>query len=138
MRTVLETISKLAELMNSPDICYACDDDPMCDEEKCVLTDAIYHLIAYMNNENGRNGDVISRSNLMAEFRKFVRECDKNKLTPDWNDAVSLVGSMPSVDLTAKATRVATPELYRCAKCKNYVTKEFNYCPYCGRELEWE
>lgn len=43
--------------------------------------------------------DLISRRALMKEFSDFVRESNNSDFaqTPTWNDAVSLVGSMPSV-----------------------------------------
>lgn len=43
--------------------------------------------------------DLISRQALMKEFADFVRKSNNSDFaqTPTWNDAVSLVGSMPSV-----------------------------------------
>lgn len=42
--------------------------------------------------------DLISRQALMKEFADFVRRSNNSDFapTPTWNDAVSLVGSMPS------------------------------------------
>ena len=42
--------------------------------------------------------DLISRQALMKEFSDFVRASNSSDFaqTPTWNDAVSLVGSMPS------------------------------------------
>lgn len=42
--------------------------------------------------------DLISRQALMKEFSDFVRESNNSDFarTPTWNDAVSLVGSLPS------------------------------------------
>lgn len=44
--------------------------------------------------------DLISRQALMKEFSDFVRESNNSDFapTPTWNDAVSLVGSMPSAE----------------------------------------
>lgn len=44
------------------------------------------------------DGDTISRQALMKEFSDFVRASNNSDFarTPTWNDAVSLVGSMPS------------------------------------------
>lgn len=44
------------------------------------------------------NDDLISRQALMKEFSDFVRASNSSDFaqTPTWNDAVSLVGSMPS------------------------------------------
>lgn len=43
--------------------------------------------------------DLISRQAVMKEFSDFVRRSNNSDFapTPTWNDAVSLVGSMPSV-----------------------------------------
>ena len=42
--------------------------------------------------------DLISRKAMMKEFADFVRASNNSDFarTPTWNDAVSLVGSMPS------------------------------------------
>ena len=44
------------------------------------------------------DGDMISRKAVMKEFSNFVRRSNNSDFapTPTWNDAVSLVGSMPS------------------------------------------
>ena len=44
------------------------------------------------------DGDMISRQAVMKEFSDFVRKSNNSDFaqTPTWNDAVSLVGSMPS------------------------------------------
>ena len=54
--------------------------------------------------------DLISRQAIMKEFADFVRKSNNSDFaqTPTWNDAVSLVGSMPS----------AQPEIIRCKDCK--------------------
>lgn len=54
--------------------------------------------------------DLISRQATMKEFSNFVRRSNNSDFarTPTWNDAVSLVGSMPS----------AEPE--RCEDCGNF------------------
>ena len=46
--------------------------------------------------------DLISRQAVMKEFSDFVRASNNSDFaqTPTWNDAVSLVGSMPSVQST--------------------------------------
>ena len=56
--------------------------------------------------------DLISRQALMKEFSDFVRASNNSDFaqTPTWNDAVSLVGSMPSVQ--------PQPEIIRCKDCK--------------------
>ena len=42
--------------------------------------------------------DLISRQAIMKEFSEFVKRSNNSDFaqTPTWNDAVSLVGSMPS------------------------------------------
>ena len=44
--------------------------------------------------------DLISRQAIMKEFANFVRASNNSDFaqTPTWNDAVSLVGSMPSAE----------------------------------------
>ena len=44
------------------------------------------------------DGDLISRADAMAEFREWVKRANENGETPTWNDAVSLIGSLPSAD----------------------------------------
>lgn len=60
--------------------------------------------------------DLISRQALMKEFSDFVRESNNSDFaqTPTWNDAVSLVGSMPS----------AQQEIIRCKDCKHRIVNE--------------
>lgn len=67
--------------------------------------------------------DLISRQALMKEFSDFVRASNNSDFarTPTWNDAVSLVESMPS----------AQPERTDCTECEDY-DSERHYCPkYC-------
>ena len=45
MRTIDETIEELSALGKSPDICYACTDNALC--ESCVLADAMHYLQEY-------------------------------------------------------------------------------------------
>lgn len=46
--------------------------------------------------------DLISRQAVMKEFSDFVRRANNSDFakTPTWNDAVSLVGSLPSEEVT--------------------------------------
>lgn len=48
--------------------------------------------------------DLISRQAIMKEFADFVRKSNNSDFaqTPTWNDAVSLVGSMPSAQPEVK------------------------------------
>lgn len=54
--------------------------------------------------------DLISRQALMKEFSDFVRASNSSDFaqTPTWNDAVSLVGSMPSTQQQDIARDIAT------------------------------
>lgn len=42
--------------------------------------------------------DAINRADAMAEFREWVKRANENGETPTWNDAVSLIGSLPSAE----------------------------------------
>ena len=46
--------------------------------------------------------DLVSRQAVMKEFSDFVRRANNSDFakTPTWNDAVSLVGSLPSAEVT--------------------------------------
>lgn len=63
--------------------------------------------------------DLISRQALMKEFSDFVRESNNSDFapTPTWNDAVSLVGSMPSAERRARKKSIITEktDLVMCA-----------------------
>lgn len=54
--------------------------------------------------------DLISRQTLMKEFSDFVRASNNSDFvrTPTWNNAVSLVESIPP----------AQPEIIKCKDCK--------------------
>ena len=56
------------------------------------------------------DGDTISRRALMKEFQDFVRASNNSDFaqTPTWNDAVSLVGSMPSAQPETHDKRTET------------------------------
>ena len=80
--------------------------------------------------------DYISRQALMKEFSDFVRASNNSDFAqvPTWNDAVSLVGSMPSADVQ--------PE--KCEDCRNFnktmmlipQPKIIRYCPNCGARMD--
>lgn len=57
--------------------------------------------------------DLIDRQALMKEFTDFVRESNNSDFaqTPTWNDAVSLVGSMPSAQPTLYGYNIEHLEL---------------------------
>jgi hypothetical protein len=52
--------------------------------------------------------DTISRADAMAEFREWVKRANENGETPTWNDAVSLIGSLPSADAEPTVIRSKT------------------------------
>ena len=59
-----------------------------------IATEALEMAIRALEGD----GDMISRQAVMKEFSDFVRKSNNSDFaqTPTWNDAVSLVGSMPS------------------------------------------
>lgn len=69
--------------------------------------------------------DLIDRKKLMKDFATFICECDKHALSPNWNDAVNLVGSMPSVNT----------DIILCQDCKWWDQLEdghpYGYCRAC-------
>lgn len=68
--------------------------------------------------------DLISRQALMKEFADFVKRSNNSDFvpTPTWNDAVSLVGSMPSADAV---------EVVRCRECKYWEYDAIFYDGWC-------
>lgn len=56
------------------------------------------------------DGDMISRQAVMKEFSDFVRKSNNSDFAPipTWNDAVSLVGSMPSAQPETHEERTET------------------------------
>ena len=65
--------------------------------------------------------DLISRKAVMKEFSDFVRKSNNSDFakTPNWNDAVSLVGSMPS----------SQPDITKCGECRH--AKELGCALFC-------
>ena len=104
--------------------------------------------------------DLIDRRTLMKEFSDFVRASNNSDFaqTPTWNDAVSLVESMPSAQPERKTGRWIIKDnpgtgWYRitCSECGEDVTSTapcigfypnakvmWNYCPDCGARMEGE
>lgn len=54
------------------------------------------------------SGDLISRADAMTEFREWVKRANENGETPTWNDAVSLIGSLPSAEAIPTVIRAKT------------------------------
>ena len=94
--------------------------------------------------------DLISRQALMKEFANFVRDSNNSDFapTPTWNDAVSLVGSMPTAQPERKKGfwEWVDDMDYRCSVCHKYaygclgevLSGHYKYCPFCGCAMEGE
>lgn len=94
--------------------------------------------------------DLISRQALMKEFANFVRHSNNSDFapTPTWNDAVSLVASMPTAQTECKKGfwEWVDDMDYRCSVCHKYaygclgevLSGHYKYCPFCGCAMEGE
>lgn len=87
--------------------------------------------------------DLISRQALMKEFSDFVRASNSSDFaqTPTWNDAVSLVGSMPSAQPERKTGKWQDYEdhefIYHiCSICGYESVDQTKYCPNCGADMQ--
>lgn len=89
--------------------------------------------------------DLISRQALMKEFADFVKRSNNSDFapTPTWNDAVSLVESMPSAQPDGRWEIIHPGETgysagdFRCSVCGQpnrcyHLTK---YCCNCGARM---
>ena len=66
--------------------------------------------------------DLISRADAMAEFREWVKRANENGETPTWNDAVSLIGSLPSADAVhGEWVDVENEPYCECSVCGSYI-----------------
>lgn len=92
--------------------------------------------------------DLISRQALMKEFSDFVRASNSSDFaqTTTWNDAVSLVGSMPSAQPELKKGRWLPDNrpgggFWVCSECK-FPSEAFaanvlyKFCPNCGAKMQ--
>ena len=104
--------------------------------------------------------DLIDRDALMKEFQTFVRRSNNHDyaLVPTWNDAVSLVGSMPSAEPERKKGKwidydaedindypIEAWQSCRCTSCGKWHTTPYKYnfdqypfCPNCGADMRGE
>lgn len=96
---------------------------------------------------------LIDADALMKEFAEFVKDSNNSDFAnvPTWNDAVSLVGSAPTIEerKTGKWIRLDkdnkffVPHMLRCSECGNILDKngvnagrgDANYCPECGADM---
>lgn len=90
-----------------------------------------------MNGRGKQMDDLISRQALMKEFSDFVRASNSSDFaqTPTWNDAVSLVGSMPSTQQQDIARDIAT--IIENEKDMRVVLKQPRWIP-CSERLPEE
>jgi len=84
--------------------------------------------------------DLIERQALMKELSDFVRASNNSDFarTPTWNDAVSLVGSMPSAQPERK--KGSWTDDNACPFCGFQPWYErdihtLSYCPNCGADM---
>ena len=90
---------------------------------------------------------LIDADALMKEFADFVRPSNNSDFAdiPTWNDAVSLVGSMPTIEERKTGAWIKQPYMngtwsITCSNCMRLGMigsgKGFNYCPNCGARME--
>ena len=84
---------------------------------------------------------------LMREFAEFVRRSNNSDFanTPTWNDAVSLLGSAPTIEPKRgkweQHIGIGNVALIKCSEC-GFIYPEllgvpiFNFCPHCGAKME--
>lgn len=87
--------------------------------------------------------DYISREAAFKEFIDFVRDSNNSDFVdaPTWNDAVSLIGSLPAADVVEVVHGEWVPHsirlcLYSCSNCHCVPRDKTPYCPICGAKME--
>ena len=85
---------------------------------------------------------IIDADALMEEFAEFVAPANRSDFEPipTWNDAVSLLGSAPTI--AAEPVKHGRWDITgRCSNCGKYcgVRKpDYSYCPNCGAKMSSE
>lgn len=89
---------------------------------------------------------LIDADALMKEFAEFVRDSNNSDFAdvPTWNDAVSLLGSAPTIE-PKKGTwyehyshEDGDRDGVRCSECGTHYYFDgqlMNYCPNCGADM---
>ena len=98
--------------------------------------------------------DYISREAAFKEFAEFVRDSNNSDFVdaPTWNDAVSLIGSLPAADVVevVHGQWIEFDHSYlppyqgipmiRCNKCGyergDHARTPKKYCPSCGAKMD--
>ena len=87
---------------------------------------------------------------LMKEFAEYVRASNISDFAkcPTWNDAVSLLGSAPTVEerKTGRWKRTyldheamgERPSILYCSECNQCIAYPVNFCPNCGSDMRGE
>lgn len=109
------------------------------EKEQIALNMAIDALTSQNLTEpnNTCEVDLISRADAMAEFRECVKRANENGETPTWNDAVSLIGSLPSADaIHSGGVFVPNMEMPKACDYCLFHDSEWSWCKakdkYCG------
>lgn len=95
--------------------------------------------------------EYISREAAFKEFAEFVRDSNNSDFVdaPTWNDAVSLIGSLPAADVAPVVHGEwinAYPDIEPnpmfmygvCSQCgfEQSISDKLNYCPHCGAKMD--
>ena len=106
----------------------------------------------------GQKGEamrLINADALMQEFAEFARDSNNSDFAdvPAWNDAVSLLGSAPTIEERKKGEWIKTIKHYKddnmefdfyaikCSACGEKPEKAYHltrYCPNCGADMRSE
>ena len=99
---------------------------------------------------------LIDADALMKEFAEFVKDSNNSDFAdaPTWNDAVSLVGSFPTIEERKNGKWVYHDDddmrfdTYHCSSCRKlftvdaerfddigFVKEDLKYCPNCGARM---